>query len=94
MRTWLRVEHDYVIAKMKQEDIEKQNKAAIRLANQKKKQKDLDELEENMKKRFAEATLQHFGLLDAVSEGIQSGNQKQLQVLEAKWEIKNPPGPG
>ena len=38
--------HDYIIAKMKREEIEKQNEAAIRLAKQK-KQIELDELEEN-----------------------------------------------
>ena len=63
--------HDYVIAKMKREEIEKQNEAAIRVAKQK-KQMELDELEENNRKRFAEATLQEFELLDAVSEGSQS----------------------
>ena len=49
--------HDYVIAKMKREEIEKQNEAAIRLAKQK-KQMEIDELEENNRKRLAEATLQ------------------------------------
>ena len=49
--------HDYVIARMKREEIEKQNEAAIRLAEQK-KQMELDELEENNRKRLAEATLQ------------------------------------
>ena len=63
--------HDYVIAKMKREEIEKQNEAAIRLAKQK-KQMELDELEENNRKRLAEATLQEFELLDAVSKGSQS----------------------
>ena len=62
---------NYVIAKMKREEIEKQNEAAIRLANQK-KQMELDELEENNRKRLAEATLQEFELLDAVSKGSQS----------------------
>ena len=63
--------HDYVIAKMKREEIEKQNEAAIRLAKQK-KQMELDELEENNRKRLAEATLQEFELLDAVSKGNHS----------------------
>ena len=63
--------HDYVIAKMKREEIEKQNEAAIRLAKQK-KQMELDELEENNRKRLAEATLQEFEMLDAVSKGSQS----------------------
>ena len=64
--------HDYVIAKMKREEIGKQNEAAIRLAKQK-KQMEIDELEENHRKRLAEATLQEFELLDAVSKGSQSG---------------------
>ena len=63
--------HDYVIANMKREEIEKHNEAAIRLAKQK-KQMDLDELEENNRKRLAEATLQEFELLDPVSKGSQS----------------------
>ena len=63
--------HDYVIAKMKREEIEKPNEAAIRLAKQK-KQMELDELEENNRKRLTEATLQEFELLDAVSKGSQS----------------------
>ena len=63
--------HDYVIAKMKREEIEKQNEAAIRLAKQK-KQIEIDELEENNRKRLEEATLQEFELLDAVSKGSQS----------------------
>ena len=63
--------HDYVIAKMKREIEKKQNEAAIRLAKQK-KQMELDELEENNKKQLAEATLQEFELLDAVSKGSQS----------------------
>ena len=63
--------HDYVIANMKREEIEKQNEAAIRLAKQK-KQMELDELEENNRKRLAEATLQEFELLDAISKGSQS----------------------
>ena len=41
--------HDSVIAKMKREEIEKQNMAAIRLAKQK-KQVELDELEEDNRK--------------------------------------------
>ena len=56
---------------MKREQIEKQNQAAIRLAKQK-NQMELDELEENNRKRLAEATLQEFELLDAVSNGSQS----------------------
>ena len=48
--------HDYVIAKMKREEIEKQYEAAIRLAKQK-KQMEIDALEENNRKRSAEATL-------------------------------------
>ena len=56
---------------MKREEIEKQNEAAIRLAKQK-KQMELDELEENNRKRLEEATLQDFELLDAVSKGSQS----------------------
>ena len=63
--------YDYVIAKMKREEIEKKNEAAIRLAKQK-KQKELHELEENKRKRLAEATLQEFELLDAVSKGSHS----------------------
>ena len=63
--------HDYVIAKMKREEIEKQSEAAIRLAKQK-KQMELDELEEKNRKRLAETTLQEFELLDAVSKGSQS----------------------
>ena len=63
--------HDYVIAKMKREEIEKQNEAAIRLAKQK-KQMEIDELVENNRKRLAEATLQEFELLDAVSKGSHS----------------------
>ena len=63
--------HDYVTAKMKREEIEKQNEAAIRLAKQK-KQMEIDELEENNRKRLEEATLQEFELLDAVSKGSQS----------------------
>ena len=63
--------HDYVIAKMKLDEIEKQNEAAIRLAKQK-KQMEIDELAENNRKRLEEATLQEFELLDAVSKGSQS----------------------
>ena len=63
--------HDYVIVKMKREEIEKQNEAAIRLAKQK-EHMDLDELEENNRKRLAAATPQEFELLDAVSKGSQS----------------------
>ena len=48
--------HDYVIAKMMREEIEKQNEAVVRLAKQK-KQMELDELEENNRKRLAEVTL-------------------------------------
>ena len=53
------------------EEIEKQNEAAIRLAKQK-KQMEIDELEENNRKRLAEATLQEFELLDAAFKGSQS----------------------
>ena len=64
--------HDYVTAKMKHEELEKQIEAAIRLAKQK-KQMELDELEENNKKRLAEtATLQEFELVDGASKGSQS----------------------
>ena len=63
--------HDYVIAKMRRAEIEKQNETVIRLAKQK-KQMESDELEENKRKRLAEATLQEFELLDAVSKGSQS----------------------
>ena len=63
--------HDYIIAKMKREEIEKRNEAAICLAKQK-TQMELDELEENNRKRLAEATLQEFELLEAVSKGSQS----------------------
>ena len=63
--------HDYVIAKIKREEIEKQNEEAICLAKQK-KQMELDELEENNRKWLAEATLQEFELLDAVSKSSQS----------------------
>ena len=63
--------HDYVIAKKNREEIEKQDEAAIRLAKQK-KQMELDELEENNRKRLAEATLQEFEFLDAFSKGSQS----------------------
>ena len=63
--------HDYVIAERKREEIEKQNEAALRLAKQK-KQMELDELEENNRKRLTEVTLQEFELLDAVSKGSQS----------------------
>ena len=63
--------HDYVIAKMKREKNEKQNEAAICLAKHK-KQMELDELEENNRKRLVEATLQEFELLDSVSKGSQS----------------------
>ena len=63
--------HDYVIAKMKREEIEKQNETAIRLAKQK-KQMEIDELKENNRKRLAESNLQEFELLDAVSKGSQS----------------------
>ena len=63
--------HDYVIAKMKREEIENQNEAAICLAKQKKQVK-IDELEEDNRKQLAEATLQEFELLDAVSKGSHS----------------------
>ena len=63
--------HDHVIAKLERKKIEKQNKAAIRLAKQK-KQMELDELEEDKRKRLTEATLQEFELLDAFSKGSHS----------------------
>ena len=63
--------HDYVIAKMKNQEIEKQKEAAIRLVKQK-KQMELDEMEENNRKRLAETTVQEFELLDAVSKGSHS----------------------
>ena len=47
--------HDYVIAKMKRKEIGNQYEAAIRLAKQK-KQMELDELEENNRKRLSEET--------------------------------------
>ena len=53
--------HDYVIAKKKRVEIEKQNEAAIRLAKQK-KQMEIDEMEENNRKRLADTTLQEFEL--------------------------------
>ena len=53
---------------MKRREIEKQNEAAIRLAKQKKRM-ELDELDENNRKRLAEAALQNFESLDAVSKG-------------------------
>ena len=56
---------------MKREEIEKQNEAAIRLVKQK-KQVEIDEPEEDNRKRLAEATLQEFELLDAVSKGSHS----------------------
>ena len=49
-------------------ETEKQNVATICLAKQK-KQMELNELEENNRKRFAEAALQEFELLDAVPKG-------------------------
>ena len=63
--------HDYVIAKMKLEEIGKQNEAVICLAKQK-KQMELDELQENNRKWLVEATQQEFELLDAVSKGSHS----------------------
>ena len=63
--------HNHVIAKMKREEIENQNEAAVCLTKQK-KQMELDELEENNRKRLAEATLQEFEFLDAVSKGCHS----------------------
>ena len=63
--------HDYVIAKMKREEIEKQNEAAIRLAKQK-RQRELDELEENNGKTLVKPILQKFELLDAVFKGSHS----------------------
>ena len=71
--------HDYVIAKMKREEIEKQNEAAIRLAKQK-KQMEIDELEENNRKRLAEATLREFEW----TPFLKVANLKQLQVLGAQ----------
>ena len=50
-KTFSQPKHDYVIAKMKREEIEKQNEAAIRLAKQK-KQMELGELEEDNRKRL------------------------------------------
>ena len=72
--------HGYVIAKMKREEIEKQNEAAIRLAKQK-KQMEIEELEKNNRKRLAEATLQEFELLDAVSKGSQSETTASARSL-------------
>ena len=63
--------HNYVIAKMKREEIKKENEAAIRLAKQK-KQMELDELEENNRKRLADATLLEFELLVAVFKSSHS----------------------
>ena len=63
--------HDYVIAKMKREEIEKQNELAIGFAKQK-KQMELDELEEDNRKRLTGATLQEFEFLDAVAKGSHS----------------------
>ena len=56
---------------MKHKEIEKQKETAFRLSKQK-KQMELDELEENIRKRLAEGTLQEFELLDAVSKGSHS----------------------
>ena len=56
---------------MNSKEVEKQNDVAIRPAKQKKQMK-LDELEENNRKRLAQATLHEIELLDAVSEGIHS----------------------
>ena len=56
---------------MKREEIEKQNEAAICPAKRK-KQMEIDELEENNIKRLSEVTLQEFELLDAVSKASQS----------------------
>ena len=64
-KTSSQYKHNYVIAKMKREVIEKQNEAPIRLAKQKKQMK-LEELEKNNRKQFAEAALQDLELLDAV----------------------------
>ena len=63
-KTYSQRKHDYVIAKMKRKEIEKQNEAAIRLAKQK-KQMELDELEENNRKRLAEANLKQLQVLGA-----------------------------
>ena len=71
LKTSSQRKHDYVFGKRKREENEKQNEAAIRLAKQK-KQMELDELEENNRKRLAEATLQELEQLDAVSKGSQS----------------------
>ena len=49
---------------MKREEIEKKNEAAIRLVKQKKRV-ELDRVEENNRKRFGDATLHEFELLDA-----------------------------
>ena len=65
---------------MKREDIKEQNEAAIRLAIQK-KQMEIDELEENNRKRLAEATMQEFELLDAVSKGSQSETTASARSL-------------
>ena len=72
--------HDYVIAKMKREEIEKQNEAAIRLAKQK-KQIELDELEENNRKRLAEELCKN---LNCWTPFLKVANLKQLQVLGAQ----------
>ena len=83
--------HDYVIAKMRREEIEKQNEAAIRLAKQK-KQMELDELEENNRKRLAEATLQEFEMLDAVSNGSQSETTASARSsMRSEKAVQDPP---
>ena len=61
-------EYDYVIAKIKREEFEKQNEAAIRLTKQTEKG---NEKEDN-RKLLAEATLQEFELLNVVSKGSHS----------------------
>ena len=71
---------DNVIAKMKREETEKkQNEAAIRLAKQK-KQMELEEMEENKRKRLAEAILQEFELLDCVSNGSHSETTANARI--------------
>ena len=82
----------YVIAKMKREEIEKQNEAAICLAKLK-KQMELDELEEENRKRLAEETLQEFELLDAVSKDSHSettvGARSSMKSEKAVYDWVN-----
>ena len=68
---------------MKREKIENPNKAAICLAKQKQLM-ELDELEENNRKRLAEATVQELEFLDAVSKGSHSET-----TARAQWEVKS-----